>query len=346
MIQPRLRIAQTFLNESGSGPQGWTAAQVALSSDRPKLPTPDEECDEDDDEEDRLELAALGVVPDQHLLGDSDEDARHESYGYARHPCDDRRRESPHQQARAEELARGKADGGQDEHDRERGDGACDRPRQCRHTSSRHARQPGGIAVVSRGPDRQAISGLSKEQRQGDHNDRGQYEHRRVGRSNCERSHVERGHQRRLGKRRPCVDLTVQERREREQERSDAQSRHERHERRSVAEAPHHDDFAQRAGACGQDQRQPEGDPVGHVSAGDEQTQEGCAESADLTLGEIDDLAGPVDQHQAGGEYAVGHAGDGAEQDDVIGHAEAGDRHGRPHAYVSAALYAPGPAPL
>src|SRR5439155_18461358 len=51
------------------------------------------------------------------------------------------------------------------------------------------------------------------------------------------------------------------------------------------------------------------------------------AEGADLAVGEVDDSARAVHEHEADGEDAVHHAGDGAEHDHRPTEVQSEDRH-------------------
>ena len=119
------------------------------------------------------------------------------------------------------------------------------------------------------------------------------------------------GRLRELSPRPACVLMM----REEHEELRDAERGDDAHEPRCVAQPPDHDDLGGRAGESRHDEREREREPVRHVPRAPRPRRRRRAEGADLAVGEVDDPVRAVDEHEADGEQAVGHADDRAEGD-------------------------------
>jgi hypothetical protein len=300
-------------------------------------PRLEEQGDDDDAEEGDLRHAARGVVDEQDLIDHPDADAGEERNGKVGHARDHGRRERAQQQHGTERLGSDEAARREDEHGRERGDGAGHGPGHGRHARRGDAGHAGPLAVCRGRLQREPEAAAAQEEHQREDHDRREQQHGGVRARHEQHADVELRKPRRLRVRAARARLAVHDGGEGKQELSDAEGRDQAHEPRRRAEAPDHDDLGARADSGGDDQRTCEREPVRQVPTDHGHAAQRGAERTDLPVGEVDDAVRAVHEHQPDGEDAVGHAGDGAEREDRGADVEPedGDAHVRaPYRFI------------
>ena len=296
----------------------------------------------DETEQDGFDGSARRVVPIEDSLDLSHQDTGAEGQGQRVHPGDDRGGQRAQHQLGTERLRREEALGREDQDRREGGEAAGDGPRQRRHASDRHRRQPRRVRVGGGGADGKTVARVPQEDRNRSDGDGTEHEHRRVRRRDQESAEVERGKPRRLRVQRAGACLGAGHRLESEQQSRRTERRHHAHEAGDVAEPPDHGDLGEGAGSGPQHQRQRQDQPVHEVPAHHRHAEQGGGERAGLAVGEVDDSVRTVDEHQAHGEEPVRRSRDQAEKEDGCGHLKAGRAADRgDHVLAGSSLPAP-----
>ncbi len=248
------------------------------------------------------------VVGQQQLLGDTQGDGGGEGAGQALHARQCGARQCPQQQVGAQGLPGREASSGQVEDGGEGRHRAGDRPGEGGHPVGREPRHGGGVGVGRRSLDGQAVARAPQEDGHRDEQDRGQEQHPRIGADEVDPVDGEGGKAGRFGELRTRQRIGRDEQRQRHQERRVADGGHHAHELGGVLEPAQHHHLRERSEAGGQRHGQGHRPPIGDTELLDAHRQHGGPEGTDLTVGEVHELARPVDEHETGGQQPIGHA--------------------------------------